>query len=95
VGQGLRVRVQCPAACRASVRLTVSRSLARRLRTETTLARGSRRLSSAGTVRLRPPRRAVGRRLLRRSRLAATLRVVATQSGGETLRFQERITLRR
>ena len=68
VRQGLRVRVQCPAACRASVRLTVSRSLARRLRTETTLARGARRLSSAGTVRLRPPRRAVGRRLLRRSR---------------------------
>jgi hypothetical protein len=93
--QGLRVRVQCPAACRASVRLTVSRRLARSLETETTLARGARRLSSAGTVRLRPPRRAVARRLLRRSRLTATLRVVATQTGGETLRLQQRVTLRR
>ena len=69
---------------------------ARRLGTRTTLAKGSRRLAAGRpTVILLRPSRRVARRLLRVSKLDATLRVQAKQPNGVELRLRRHVTLRR
>jgi hypothetical protein len=80
---GLRVSVRCASACRATATLTISRAAARRLGTSRTLARTAVavRAGRSATVRLRPPA-AVRRRLLRLTRLQATLAVDAREPGG-------------
>jgi hypothetical protein len=91
---GLRVAVTCPARCRATVRLRVSRRIAGRLGART-LARRSVRLAAAGTavVRLRPrPRVARGLRAMRRLELAVRTEV---RSAGDVRRLSRTVTLRR
>jgi hypothetical protein len=91
---GLRVRVQCPARCRAVIRLIVSRRLARRLGTDRTIARVDRTVSTTGsmTVRLRPSRFAASR-ILRLRRLSATLRLDAIDSRGTRRHAVQNVTL--
>lgn len=94
-GSGLRVRVACPRACRASVRLTVSRRTAQRLGTSRTLAIAARGLAQGhGTVRLRPAP-AARRRLARLVALRATLRVAALDADGARWRATRLLLLRR
>jgi len=94
--RGLRVRVTCPARCRATVRVTVSRRSARRLRSPRTLVRGSRRTSRAGafTLTLRPRERTVAR-LLRVARLDMTVRLGLVEADGTVRRVTRRVTLLR
>jgi hypothetical protein len=94
VRTGLRVRVGCPAGCRVSVRIVVSRQSARRLHAGRTIARVRRTISAGApvTLRLRPPRRVV-RNMRHLKRLRAVLRVDATDATGAASHTRERVVL--
>jgi subtilisin-like proprotein convertase family protein len=94
----LRVVAACASACQLSARLTVSPRASRRLglgAKSTALGKGSKRLSTAGTVstavRLNTRARAA---LRRRATMTATLRVTLA-AGGQELALSRTISLRR
>jgi Ca2+-binding RTX toxin-like protein len=95
--RGLRVRVTCPRACRATLRVVVSRRTARsRKLRSAVIARGFARLSRAGTVTAVVEVSAATRRRLKKlKRLRATLETRVTPSGGRATLLRQKLTLRR
>jgi Ca2+-binding RTX toxin-like protein len=81
--RGLAISVDCPAACRLTAKLTVSKAAARKLKLKgRTLATAKKSLSSAGTAKLRvKPSRKLAKRIRRQKALAIT---VAVSGGGKS-----------
>ena len=96
VRRGLRVRVSCPAACSASLKLRVSAATARRLRRTTLVGMGRSRLRRAGsaTVALRPDA-AVRRPLGRLRRVSLIVEATIKVDGGATVRTRKTVSVRR
>ena len=94
--RGIRAAVYCPAACRATVRLRISRRDARRLSTSRTLVRKTARIAAAGsaTLTLRAPAE-VRRRLRSQDRLKARLVVEAVDARGVVRRLVRRVRFER
>jgi hypothetical protein len=87
--RGIRVQVACPAACRVSAALVISKRRARALKVPRTIARASRK--SAGTLRLKVSRK-TARRLSRVKKLQVTLVVnLRNASGHRTVRKRLRL----
>jgi hypothetical protein len=82
-GRGLALRVRCDRACRVSVRLSVSRALAKRLHIGRLVASASGRRARVGTLRLRlRAPRAVRAKLAGRRGLHVVASVSATGRTG-------------
>jgi hypothetical protein len=94
--RGVAAVVGCTEGCAVGARLKLRARNARRLKLPRVVARGSRRLASAGagTIRLRFTRPA-RRRLARLRRVKLTLNATATDSAGQRDARRARVTLKR
>jgi Ca2+-binding RTX toxin-like protein len=84
--RGLAVSVDCPAACKLTVKLTVSKAAARKLKLKgRTLATARKSLGAAGTAKLRvKPSRKLAKRIRRQKSLAITVAVSGGGKSGKT-----------
>jgi hypothetical protein len=83
--RGLPLTTTCSEACAVRSELRLGR---------TVLARGSKRLTRAGTARLRLKLSASARRRVRARRVTATLRTTITDAAGNSRVLTRRVTLR-
>jgi Ca2+-binding RTX toxin-like protein len=84
--KGLAISVACPAACKLTARLTVSKAAARKLKLRgRTLATARKSLKAAGTAKLRvKPSRKLAKRIRRQKSLPITVSVSGSGLKGKT-----------